>query len=719
MSRLHWLLFALIAGVANAARPMIIHESQRIDPPSADYDYFAYSLGVDGDWAIVQATKYDTCCDSPETDYALLYRHDGTRWVYDRVLLADRTEAVEEWTGDGISMSNGLIALEYNPVRVFKRNGSSFTQLTNPFPAAPYTPDWANGYVKWSGNTLFAARGRCASGQFDWGGLSATLNADGTWTPPLRLASNDTHCLEEPITFDFSGNTVTAATWSNDFEQVPDTTHVFKLEGADWLESWSVPEGRGTAAVHGNEVFVPHQNPDNTLVYRNDGSQTVVDRLRTLGGGSGGPFAITDNLVVQAGSVFRKNATGLYEQVAVLVPREADSMGGEYAISGRRLLMNGFHERTSLQPAVFAFELPEVFVPSLSEQFSFESGNAGAWAPSAGSFAVATNGSNHLYRQSSLAGDARAVLSSHDWEDQSIEADIQPSAFSGADRWVGLAVRYTDQSNYYYVTLRSSGSIELRKNVNGTYNTLARKTLAVTAGRNYHVALRAMGTAIRVYLDGVLMLWNDDSSLTHGHAALVGYRAQVDYDNLVVGELGHVTLYDALLQCHYLDLQYDQEWTRSGTGQWGCPATGVVSQTSTAGDARAVVGTATEDQVVRARARATAFAAPSGTQERWFGLAARYTDGGNFYYVSLRNSNTVSLRKVVNGAITVLGTAALNVAPGTWFDLRLDAVGNELRAFVDGRQVLQASDSTHPAGQSGAVTFKAAAEFQNLLLWQP
>jgi hypothetical protein len=719
MLRLSLIFCAFIASVASAARPMIIHESQRIDPP-AGYDYFAYSVGVDGDWGIIQAIKYDTCCSPPQTDYALLYRHDGVRWNFDRVLLADRTGTGDDWTGNRIAMSNGLVALEYNPLHVFRRSGSSFTPLTNPFPAPQYSPDAVNGFVKWSGNTLFAAR-RCRNG-IDWGGMSATLNADGSWTQPMRLSSNDTYCLEEPIIYDFSGNTVTAATWSNDYEQVPDTAHVFKFDGTGWMQSWSVGEGQGTAAVRGNEVFVPHLNPGSTQVFRNDGSLTVVDRLRTLGGtptiGAGDSIATNNSLVVQSGSVFRKNAAGKYEHVALLVPREADSMGQQVAISERRLLVSGSYRRNSSNPAVFAFDLPEVFVPSISEQFSFESGNAGAWTPTGGQFTVATSDANHVYRQSSVTGDARSVLSTYDWQDQSIEADIRPTAFSGADRWAGLAVRYLDQSNYYYVTLRNSGYIELRKNVNGAFSTLARQTLGVVAGRNYHVSLLAMGTAIRVNVDGVTVLWTDDASLTHGRAALVSYRTQVDYDNLVVGQLGQTTIYDAFLRCHN-DLQYDLEWTRSGAGQWGCPATGLLSQTSTAGDARAVVGTPTDDQVVRARARATAFAAPSGTQERWFGLATRYIDSGNFYYLSLRNSNTVSLRKVVNGVITVLGTAPLNVAAGTWFDLRLDAVGSDLRAFVNGRQVLQANDGTHSTGQSGAVTFKAAADFQNLLLWQP
>jgi hypothetical protein len=44
--------------------------------------------------------------------------------------------------------------------------------------------------------------------------------------------------------------------------------------------------------------------------------------------------------------------------------------------------------------------------------------------------------------------------------------------------------------------------------------------------------------------------------------------------------------------------------------------------------------------------------AASGT-DNWFGLATRFRDAGNYYYyITIRNNNTVSLRKLVNGAIT-------------------------------------------------------------------
>jgi hypothetical protein len=48
-------------------------------------------------------------------------------------------------------------------------------------------------------------------------------------------------------------------------------------------------------------------------------------------------------------------------------------------------------------------------------------------------------------------------------QDEIVQADLRPTQFSGADRWVGLTVRYRDEGNYHYVTLRSSGALDIRK----------------------------------------------------------------------------------------------------------------------------------------------------------------------------------------------------------------------------------------------------------------
>lgn len=120
--------------------------------------------------------------------------------------------------------------------------------------------------------------------------------------------------------------------------------------------------------------------------------------------------------------------------------------------------------------------------------------------------------------------------------DQIVQADLRPTQFSGADRWVGLIARYRDEGNYHYVTLRSSGALDIRKLVNGSIQTLASVPFAVQTNVTYRVRLEAIGTRLRVYVNGTLRAEATDSSLTRAvsSAGVATYKAAVDLDNFWV-----------------------------------------------------------------------------------------------------------------------------------------------------------------------------------------
>jgi pectate lyase len=239
--------------------------------------------------------------------------------------------------------------------------------------------------------------------------------------------------------------------------------------------------------------------------------------------------------------------------------------------------------------------------------------------------------------------------------------------------------------------------------------------MPVVRGHTYRMRLESIGTLHRIFVDGRLLLDVDITGPTHGRAALVTDRAQAEFDNVIVSPTLFTTLYSNDFE------DGTGPWNFSGLGFWNLRTLGsaVFSQSSVAGDARASIGVPTDDQIVRVRARLDTFATPTGTQERWFGLMARHVDDANFYYLSLRSSNTVQLRKVVNGTITPLASATLPVLPAHWYQLRLDAVGDQLRAYVDGNLMLEADDTSLPVGDSGPVMFKSATDFDDFAAYQP
>jgi pectate lyase len=120
--------------------------------------------------------------------------------------------------------------------------------------------------------------------------------------------------------------------------------------------------------------------------------------------------------------------------------------------------------------------------------------------------------------------------------DQIVQARLRPVEFSGADRWVGLVARYIDDANYHYVTLRDSNSVWLRKLVNGVPQTLAIAPLDVRENVTYGVRLESVGTQLRVYINGSLLLETADASVPEqpSGAGVAMYKTAADVGNFSV-----------------------------------------------------------------------------------------------------------------------------------------------------------------------------------------
>jgi hypothetical protein len=354
-------------------------------------------------------------------------------------------------------------------------------------------------------------------------------------------------------------------------------------------------------------------------------------------------------------------------------------------------------------PDLHAFELPASFDLPPVAQDDFETGNAQQWTIMPGSqFAVVGDQQTHFYRQSSLAGDAGAIYPG-DLTQQHVSADIRPLAFNGRDRWVGLMTRYTDPSNYYYVTLRNTGVLSLRRVVNGIITPLASYSMA--ASLQWHrIALESAGTYQSVYVDGNLVMYAFDSALSHGHAGIRTYRASADFDNVVVSP-------GPVASLAYMD--------RVATGGSWTPtwhAAPYFSQTQAdSGDARLTSGLPREDMSVQAT---VTFDGLSATGTPWAGLLARYVDERNYYYVTVR-ANEISLRKLTNGVITVLDHESFARQLGMPINLRLEAIGDRLRVYVDDELRLEHAGAEVVAGKAGVMTYRAAATFRSYLAIEP
>ncbi|WP_129777850.1 hypothetical protein [Peristeroidobacter soli] len=188
------------------------------------------------------------------------------------------------------------------------------------------------------------------------------------------------------------------------------------------------------------------------------------------------------------------------------------------------------------------------------------------------------------------------------------------------------------------------------------------------------------------------------------------YKTQADCDNVVLSANPQTTL-----ASHRFGSPRDSltNWDRTGT--WNILPDTTYAQSDMTSGARSITGIATGDQVIHSRMRRTATAGSNN----WFGLAARYQDDGNYYYVTLRNDNTVSLKKLLDGTIIELDSAPLSVATNSWYRLRFEAIGTRLLVYINDILRLEAVDTSHATGRYGAIMYKTTTQYDDIVAVEP
>ncbi|HEX5163112.1 MAG TPA: hypothetical protein VFV88_15420 [Steroidobacteraceae bacterium] len=162
-------------------------------------------------------------------------------------------------------------------------------------------------------------------------------------------------------------------------------------------------------------------------------------------------------------------------------------------------------------------------------------------------------------------------------------------------------------------------------------------------------------------------------------------------------------------------------WTTSA-GQFSLARTSgpgngthVLLQSDLGGDSGATLAAADwADQSIEADLRPLEFA---GTG-RWFGLVTRRSDAQNYYYVTLRSPQTISLRRLRNGVVTELWAARASApfTPGHSYRVRLESIGDQHTVFVEGIPMVRAKDAALKQGRPGVAGYRTRYEVDNVLV---
>ncbi len=163
---------------------------------------------------------------------------------------------------------------------------------------------------------------------------------------------------------------------------------------------------------------------------------------------------------------------------------------------------------------------------------TFNDGNVSRWTPLSGSWAAASA----LYRQSATGATDSRTRQGGFVTNQSVEADITPTNSLPTNKWAGLIARFNDATNYYYLKLGQSNVLELKKLVNNTSTVLDSEPFTVVLNTPHTLRLEVIGTCLRGYVDGQLLVRANDTTFASGTggAALMTSGLTADFDDVLV-----------------------------------------------------------------------------------------------------------------------------------------------------------------------------------------
>ena len=381
----------------------------------------------------------------------------------------------------------------------------------------------------------------------------------------------------------------------------------------------------------------------------------------------------------------------------------------------------------------------------LSETFD----QAGLWNTSDGT----------EYGASLVDGVYRMYLNSANWmvwaessmiTNDNIIMEIDTELVSGSvENNQGMICRYSDDNNFYMLTIGNDGWVEIMKIFQGVQTSLFGEFTdgLVDPVRN-HLQGFCIGDRLVLYVNGELGADVRDSDLASGDAGLIigsydNPQVTVNFDNFLVyeaiGDFPTDYIPEPTQATGELpDLAND--WNETFSDDFDTPNKGnwtifnesaVVSEWRNgrfAFDFNEAMMTATSitndldlsDVVVQMEVYRV-----GDVIENDMGLVCRYQDQDNYYSMSFGNDDYVTIYKTVAGTWTALFNEFVDTdLSGDYHQMTISCIGTELSLFIDGNLMAKVNDSELSTGDVGLISgtydsVPVVLEFDNFVVYTP
>ncbi len=182
----------------------------------------------------------------------------------------------------------------------------------------------------------------------------------------------------------------------------------------------------------------------------------------------------------------------------------------------------------------------------------FESGS-GNWTPQNDTnVSIVLDGGTQVYSVTNGPGSiARTLVTeasvpgSSTWKDYAVQARVMVK--SGGTNYAMLMARVQNAANYYFMTVRLNGRVELRRYQSGatTLGTCSSTTIPscnIVGDTWYTATLEVKGNTLRALIDGTPVLTGTDDTFAAGSIGVGTDRATGWFDDVIVIDLNNYTL---------------------------------------------------------------------------------------------------------------------------------------------------------------------------------
>jgi hypothetical protein len=295
------------------------------------------------------------------------------------------------------------------------------------------------------------------------------------------------------------------------------------------------------------------------------------------------------------------------------------------------------------------------------------------------------------------------------WEDVHVTVRLRSDS-NGA---IGVMFRYRDPNNYYRFSMDALNSYRrLIRNVGGNVVTLWEDSASYSQGVSQQIEIRAVGNQVQVGVDGTALFTVYDRAITSGRVGL--YSANnpaARFESVLVAD----------------DTRWVSRWTIHDDGGTNAPSvwrisSGALFQETAIGGEAAPVAPGTlaiggdanwSDYRVMIRFRSD--------DPHAVGVLIRYQDPDNYYRLSLdQNLGQHLLVKCEKGTISQLWSQPAGYSTRLPLELTVDAVGDQISAYLANNQLFAVSDATHKTGRVGFYTWSnPKAQFRHIEVRRP